>query len=226
MKKNTKIIIGSIVGVIVLVLLIILIRENTLNADEKLDKSNPMTREEIISLLDKGAEYKNFYYAPDAEGGLKTEYYIKDNIVVCYIEGRLASYTNYNTKEVITVIGDSNIVFSNNATKPKTSQYGYDYSIVLEENGYEYEYLGEMQEDNRIIIVIKLKKNGNYVKYYIDKESGLVFRRRDVNKGLITTYAHTSNRNVELDGVTAEKVQPDFSSYSVMNNNVNANNNK
>ena len=218
MKKSVRIIIGVIVGIIILAVLILGIREFILNKDESLDKSNEMTRDEIVELLKKGASYKNFYYCPDyEENELKTEYYIKDNMVVCYVDGELRSYTNYNTKEMITVLNNNSIVFSNNAKDNSTSQYGYDYSLVLEDFGWEYEYLGEMQENDRTMIVIKMKNGKSYVKFYIDKDTGLIFRRKDVNKGIITIYSHVSNRNVKLDIVTSEQVQPDFSSYAVMN---------
>ncbi len=228
MKKSIKILL-IVAIIIVLLLLSIFIREIVLSNEGNLDKSNPMTREEVISLLEKGANYKNYYYRCDPSvDTLETEYYIKDGISVCYVDGKLHSWTNFseNEKERITIwdtkADDGKLIATvvKDFTTTESNQMSYDYSLVTDYENYDFEYLGQKEENGRDITVIKMQAIGSntYTNFYIDTETGVIMARKDVSKALfITTYANYSNRNVQFDVVTDENVtRPDLSEYNVL----------
>lgn len=228
MKKSIKILL-IVAIIIVLLLLSIFIREIVLSNEGNLDKSNPMTREEIISLLEKGADYNNYYYRYDPSiDTLETEYYIKDGISVCYVDGKLQSWMNFNEneKERITIwdtkADDGKLIATvvKDFTTTESNQMSYDYSLVTDYENYDFEYLGQKGENGRDITVIEMQAIGSntYTNFYIDNETGVIMARKDVSKALfITTYANYSNRNVQFDVVTDENVaRPDLSEYNVL----------
>ena len=228
MKKSIKILLIFAI-IIVLLLLSIFIREIVLSNEGNLDKSNPMTREEVISLLEKGANYNNYYYRCDPSiDTLETEYYIKDGISVCYVDGKLQSWTNFNEneKERITIwdtkADDGKLIATvvKDFTTTESNQMSYDYSLVTDYENYDFEYLGQKEENGRDITVIRMQVIGSnaYTNFYIDNETGVIMARKDVSKALfITTYTNYSNRNVQFDVVTDEDVaRPDLSSYNVL----------
>ncbi len=228
MKKSIKILLIFAI-IIVLLLLSIFIREIVLSNEGNLDKSNPMTREEVISLLEKGANYNNYYYRCDPSiDTLETEYYIKDGISVCYVDGKLQSWTNFNEneKERITIwdtkADDGKLIATvvKDFTTTESNQMSYDYSLVTDYENYDFEYLGQKEENGRDITVIRMQVIGSnaYTNFYIDNETGVIMARKDVSKALfITTYANYSNRNVQFDVVTDNDIsRPDLSNYNVL----------
>lgn len=206
------------------------VREVMIHSDGKLDKSNPMTREEIVALLDKGATYNNYYYCPSGpEDETKTEYYIKDNVKVTYHNSQMIEWCDYNNSEKIWFVGPKGTAtIIGETTKFEYNQYGFDYSTMSKPELYnnEYEYLGEKEENGRTIIIVKLKTTNGLLKgvdkYYIDKETGLILGRFNSTKLLfITTYASggSNNRNVKMDIVTDEDVKrPDLTGYEIIDN--------
>ena len=97
-----------IIGILVIFVVSFLIRELIIYNDGKLDKSNYVPREEIITLLNKGAIYNNYYYCPnneDRKEAYRTEYYIKDNIQAIYLDSKLIEWTDYNNSEKILLTG-------------------------------------------------------------------------------------------------------------------------
>lgn len=215
--------------IIILLLLFVFVREFVLCHEGNLDKSNPMTREETIDLLKRGDNYSNYYYGYESDiDTLETRYYIKDGISVCYVDGKLQSWTNFNEdkKERITIwdtkADDGKIIATvvKDFTTTESNQMSYDYSIVTDYDNYDFEYLGQKEENGRNIIAIKMqaKDFNSYVNFYIDKETGVIMARKDVSKVLfITTYSNYSNRNVKFNVVTDEDVaKPDLSNYNVL----------
>ena len=102
----------KIIGIIILSLLLIaLIYFTIIHFNGFLKKDNVMTREEVVALLKKGEEYSNYYYSPEEYivfkkvNEMKTEYYIKDGIIKCINNGKVLRWENYNTDEVISIMG-------------------------------------------------------------------------------------------------------------------------
>lgn len=193
-------------------IVIILTREFILWNDGKLDKSNPVSREEIIKLLDTGATYPNYYYSSDVNTGeIKTEYYIKDNKVTTYTDSQLHSEANYNTGETTVYWNINNEVKESNYINSEISKYnqhGFDYSIIADYDTFkeEYEYLGEKEIEERTVILIQMNppKDNAFLtggtRFTIDKETGLILGRRDFSKILfITIYDNDTNRNVKFN---------------------------
>ena len=122
-KKNLKIV-GIIFSIILVLLIIYYI---VIHFHGFLDKSDEMTREEVISLLEKGKEYPNYYYSPKDVGisgwieekiipklnkdvltESTTERYIKDNIVKTLIDGYIVKWENFNTNEQVVIAQENN----------------------------------------------------------------------------------------------------------------------
>lgn len=236
MKKILK-----IVGIIILALiLIILIYFSTIHFNGFLKKDNVMTREEVVALLKKGEEYPNYYYSPEDYiffrklNEIKTEYYIKNGVIKCVNNGKLLRWENYNTDEVISIMGKNNEKMYAGISSLKGyynyedeavlyNQRGFDYSIIADEKTFNtnFEYLGEKQYNGRNTILVQVW-NKDSVKvdstiFYIDKDSGLVMRRIDYSE--IGLKKLDCNRNVKLDVVTDKDVEkPNLDNYEVLNN--------
>ena len=228
MKKVLK-----VLGIIITILIVtLIIYYAVIHFDGFLNKDNPMTRSEVIELLEKGKEYPNYYYASESSwifGSLnesKTETYIKDNIVKIVVDGELLDWTNYNTEEHIGLFemngkkyaGISNL---DNFETNEEGQRGFDYSLIAREDiyGMEFKYLGKKQVNGRDTILVKVwNKDGfemDSTKFYIDEETGLIMRRVDYTAlGFIKIDC---DRNVKMDVVTDEDIQrPDLEGYEIL----------
>ena len=234
MKKILK-----IVGIIILALiLIILIYFSTIHFNGFLKKDNVMTREEVVALLKKGEEYPNYYYSPEDYiffrnlNEMKTEYYIKDGIIKCVNNGSILRWENYNTDEVISIMGKSNEKMYAGISSLKSyynyeykavlyNQRGFDYSIIADEKTFNtnFEYLGEKKYNERTTILVQVwNKDNTKVNptiFYIDKDTGLIMKRIDYSAmGLIKLEC---NRNVKLDVVTDKEVErPNLDNYEIL----------
>lgn len=216
-KKILKIVL------IVLILLIIglCIREIILNSDGKLERTSTLSREEIIQLLEKGANNNNYSFSKESSAEkLETKYYVKDNMVSCYVDNELSSLINYNTNEVIRILGDKKAQIINNVNLMENSQHGYDYSLVVDNQNYDYEYIGEKDENDRKVIIIKIYHKGTnaYTKFYIDKETGLILSKNTITKFLFISYSiDKSSRKIEVGVVTDEDIKmPDLVGYEII----------
>lgn len=227
MKKILKVI-GIIIAILIVILAIYYV---AIHFDGFLNKDDPMTRSEVIELLEKGKEYPNYYYASESSwifGNLnetETETYIKDNIEKVVVDGEIHQWIDYNTEEYIGVFefnGKKSASVSNldNFETNEDSQRGFDYSLITREDIYstEFKYLGEKQVDGRDTILVKVwNKNAfevNSTKFYIDKVTGLIMRRVDYTAlGFIKI---DSDRNVKMDVVTDEDIQrPNLEGYEI-----------
>lgn len=229
MKKALKVL-GIILAILIVLVAIYYV---VIHFDGFLNKDNPMTREEVVELLEKGKEYPNYYYASQSSwifGNLNetnTETYIKDNIVKVVVDGELQSWTDYNNEEYIGMPieheGKKYISVSDNLDNFEVndeSQRGFDYSLIADEETFntDFKYLGEKQVDGRDTIIVKVW-NKDWVsvdstKFYIDKETGLIMRRIDYSAlGFIKIDC---DRNVKMDIVTDEDVaRPDLEGYEI-----------
>lgn len=190
------------------------IKAYTINSDGRLDVSNKMSREEYISLLDKGTTYPNYYYCPNPDDLFaKSEYYIKDGIVAQYVNSKLVSLQQQDTITNIFIDENGEEIISENEI-PQTprivNQANFDYSITLDTENYDYEYLGEKQENGRTLVIAKFKNlsGKTYIKFYTDKETGLIFKRKDIKgQGFFSDYIINVDRNIKLDVVTDKDIR-------------------
>ena len=207
--------------------------------DGFLDKSNPMPREEVVALLEKGKEYPNYYYSPrdtflNKANENITEVYIKDNVKKIVYNNEISNWANYNTDEDIHFIGykqgtqkkyvSISKLSENGAIEgEKYSQMGYDYSLIAdtEHFNFNFKYLGEKKIDNRTCVLVKVwnKETLEFLstKFVIDKETGLVIERMDYIIYGILPVKMKSDRNIKLDIVTDEEmVRPDMTGYEIL----------
>ena len=230
-KKILKVLAIILSTVIILIITYLVM----IHFDGFLNKDNRMTRTEIISLLEKGKEYTNYYYCPTVktvfgatDEYLKTEIYIKDDIEKTIVDGKPLNWTNFKTREIITIMGEHNgkkmasisNLDSGSFETNEYSQHGFDYSTLAREDIFntDYEYLGEEEIDGRNTIIVKVwNKDGlkiNSTKYYIDKETGLIIKRVDyMTLGLVKIIC---DRNIKMDTVTdADVERPNLDGYEV-----------
>lgn len=227
----------KIIGIIILSLVLIaLIYFTIIHFNGFLKKDNVMTREEVVALLKKGEEYSNYYYSSEEYiffkkvNEMKTEYYIKDGIMKCINNGKVLRWENYNTDEVISIMGknDGNMYAGVSSLKnyygdetARYSQRSFDYSIIADEKIFntDFEYLGEKQYNGRSTILVQVWNKDNIkvnsTIFYIDKDTGLIMRRIDYSAmGLIKLDC---NRNVKLDVVTDKDVErPNLDGYEIL----------
>lgn len=91
LKINIKKILKFIIAILILIAFFLTIREICLRYDGKLDKSNPMSREEILNLVEKGENCPNYILTYWNHGKGKKpvqKMYKKDNLIKCTINGR------------------------------------------------------------------------------------------------------------------------------------------
>ena len=229
MKKVLK-----ILGIILVILIVLVaIYYVVIHFDGFLNKDNEMTREEVIELLEKGKEYPNYYYSSESTwlfgkiDEIKTERYIKDNIVKVVVDGKVDSWTDYNNDERISILGEhdgkkyASVSNLDNFEENDQSQRGFDYSLISDEETFntDFKYLGEKQVDGRDTIIVKVW-NKDWVsvdstKFYIDKETGFIMRRVDYTA--LGFFKIDGNRKVKMDVVTDEDIQrPDLEGYEIL----------
>ena len=216
--KTKKVVLIVVLCIVVLLIAIWGIREYVLWNDGKLQKDNPMSREEVLELLKKGEEYPNYHLSFVGSNNEKYDIYVKDNVFVEYCNNEFRLREDYNTNEYIMIFktADKEVAgVNNNLEKLEYQQGSMDYSIV---NKLDYKYLGEKELDGRQVIYIQLKNGSAYTKFVIDKETGIIINRIDLSKAFIfTTNKNESKRELKLDVVTDEDVaRPDLSKYEVV----------
>lgn len=206
MEKSKKILI--IVLVILLVLILgVSIREFVLWNDGKLDKSNELTKEEVIDLLSKG----------NANYSIDDKIYVKDGITAMYHNDELVMWEDSNTGEIISIFdtddGKKATTFNNiKLAKSHQNTDGYDF---LAEQGYEYKFLGSTTLYGREAIIIQSKHNNEYEKYVIDKTTGIILKYITYSKtAFFTTSKNEKLFNVKFDTVTNENIEkPNLNDY-------------
>mgnify|MGYP000000525353 CR=1 FL=1 len=206
--KTRKIVLIIVLLIVFLFIAIWGIREYVLWNDGKLQKDNPMSKEEVLELLKKGEKYPNYYISFADSNNAKYDIYVKDNVLV--------EYYNNNEYIMISKATDKEVAgISHSLRKQEYQQAGMDYSIV---NKLEYKYLGEKEVDGRQVIYIQLEDESAYTKFVIDKETGIIVNRIDLSKVFIfTAHKNETKRELKLDVVTDENVaRPDLSRYEVV----------
>lgn len=208
------------VFIIILILLLVLrkIHEIYITYDGKLDKSNPMSREEVIELLDKGNQNNNNYlrtiYYTIENKRITQKIYTKDNLVKQEDNGNTIMWKNLETLETIMFGNFPEAEYHVGLNFADGTNYYYNTykQHMLDKENYNFEYLGEKDFNNRKTIIIKLtfgNYDKNYEKIFIDKETGII-----VNE-IFIYYNHRwhileksgDKQTVEFDIVTDEDVR-------------------
>lgn len=215
---KTKKILLIIIFILIVIIAIWAIREFIVCHDFGLSKDNFMSREDVLTLLEKGSQCPNYYCTYTDDSNSKYEIYVKDNTYVLNLDGELMMWENYNTNESIIVFRTAENTIagvSKEAHKKEYSQILLSYTPIATDD---YKYLGEKEQDGRQVIYIESNDNGYIERYVIDKETGLILNKINYyKKFLIFTVKSESKRDIKLDIVTDEDVaRPDLSGYTVV----------
>ena len=235
-KKGLKI---SLI-IVAIVLFLIIAYEVVISVDWFLDTKDPMSREEVVELLDKGSSYQNYYYSPqekilgifDIDAENKTEIYVKDNVKKILYNGNVKEWNNYNTNETILIMGEhegknyaaiGDLSSDSYQESREYNQMGFDYSLIANEENfnYDFKYLGKKQIDGRTCILVKVwdkdKSEIFSTKFLIDEQTGLITERTDYTMFGILLINIVGDRNLKLDIVTDEDIaRPDLTGYEIL----------
>lgn len=239
MKEKTKKALKIVFIIIGLLIVAMIMYMGVLYFDGFLDKSNPMTKEEVIALLNKGKEYQNYYFSPqytylNRSSEDITEIYVKDNVKKVVYNNEISNWCDHNNDEEIYFIGYnqgtqkkyvsiSKMSQSGALEGTQYSQMGFDYSLIADTEHFDFnfKYLGEKQIENRTCIWVKVwnKEAPEMMntKFIIDKETGLITERIDYTFYGILPIKIICDRNLKLDVVTEEEMaRPDLTGYEVI----------
>lgn len=218
MKKKILI---TILIIIVLIMLILVIREIYLNYDKIENNNEEYTRDQVIELLDNGSKYNNYYRTVNTENG-KEEFYYKDNILACYYDSKLKYWMNltdgsrrmifiddYDSNSVGEVVDFENIIFP-----MENTQLGY-YSTIYDTENFEFKYKGITKINDRDTLIVETDSkidSSLKIKYYIDKQTGVIVKRTEFDKVLFLTKDKKEyDRGIRFDVVTDENIkEPDL----------------
>lgn len=229
-QGKSKKILKWVLSIVALIIVAMILYEIVIYSDGYVSKNNYMSRDEVIELLEKGARYPNYYYSAGSNFGgwaNKTEYYIKDGIQKILVNGEVFQWRNYNTNEVVNILGEKNgVKYASTLTfedvEGTTNQYGFDYSLIANAEDYNYKYIGEKKVDGRDAIIVsawyKDTSELQSTKFYIDKDTGLILKRVDYGKLGFFIVKIVSDRHLRLDVVTDQDVaMPNLEGYEILN---------
>ncbi len=167
-----KIISTSILTLIILTIVFVICNYFFIRYDGKIDKSGNMTEEEILSLLEKGRENKNYYLEvislakyKEADdifySDIQSEYFAKDGVILNISNGGKIYY-NYNTNEEIFCSSeiDNEYKTAYVTTLPEDNNYkGLDFlnGNNIDSKNYFYKYIGEKEINGKKYIVVDMK---------------------------------------------------------------------
>lgn len=234
--KKVKKILKAILIFLAVIIALITFYEIAIMYNGKVDKSDDMSKNDIVALLQKGSLYTN-YHAISYKNGLfinkqKDELYKKNNITIRYINSKLYSWNNYNTNEGITICGNT-AYFSNDIIN--TNQYAqeyFDYSDVIYTNSTKksneynncttyYKFLGKIKyngKDSVLIEIIDKNLRKPDKKYIIDLNTGIIEKKIIYYKIGILRYRVDINRKLITNCVSNNEVsKPNLSKYNCLN---------
>ncbi len=209
--------IKRILLIIVVILLIsfgvLAVREICIHYEKGLDKSNPMSKEEVIKLLDNPTNNYWIRQVSEEKEGMQIpkETVAKDGKIKVYLYSELIQWVDADTKEMLQINNESKTAFlSHDGATIKQTTYFNDSSI-------KYKYLGEKEENNKKFIVVELKGKSVDRRLTINKDTGIIEGIKEFEKkGLITTAIKKDNIEVQYDSVTDEDVaKPDLTGYTI-----------
>ena len=104
----------------------------------------------------------------------------------------------------------------------ESTQLGY-YSVIYDMENFNFKFKGLMKFNNRDTYVVEMKSNENsifplIIKYYIDKETGVIVNRREISKFIfITKEVKQYDRGIKFDIVKNEDIRkPDLTDYEII----------
>lgn len=212
---------------ILLIILFLIIREFKINNDN-IYTYNTLSRNSVIELLDKGANYNNYYRSVYTDNGHE-EFYFKDNKLAHYTNSTLDYWMNLseNEKEMIQIEDKetkvaNNIEDFNSIIFPmEYTQLGF-YCSIYDEQNWNFKYIGLTKLNERdTIIASSISKNDLFkkfeIKYYIDKETGVIVKTKQIKKiFMLSTDILNLDRGVQFDIVTDKIVEkPDLTGYEI-----------
>jgi len=202
-----------IIAILLIFFGVLAVREICIRHENGLDKSNPMSKEEVIKLLDNPTNnYWIRQVSEETEGvQIPRETLAKDGKMKVYLYSNLIQWVDANTKEMLQINNESKTaLLSHDGATIKQTTYFNDSSI-------KYKYLGEKEENNKKIIVVELKGKSVDRRLTINKDTGIIEGIKEFEKkGLITTSIKKDNIEVQYDSVTDEDIaKPDLTGYTI-----------
>lgn len=168
------------------------------------------TRNDIINLLYKIKECTNYSFEYKDKEQNKITYKFKNNVVISEFYG-LCAYSDYNTNETFLLNKNEKRAIVSNMD----SEYNTYVSPIFEtinDFTYQYTYLKEENYNNHNCIVFQLDKDNNYLKIWIDSDSGFVLKTEE--KG--DTSTETIEYYINFNSVTDDDIKKlDLTEYEI-----------
>lgn len=189
--------------------------------------STNYTKKKVISLLEKGAECKN-YSAQLSNNNQSLIMKKKDNIYVISSskenEETFKIYENLDSDEII-IMDEKYAVktsISKYIQKEDNTEYIQPYieSALgkFKSNDYEYSFVEKTKYNNENCIIVNLEKNENdyeSINYTISKKTGLVQKIESLNKN--NKVIESTDLNITVNSVTEEDIkEPDLTNLNVV----------
>lgn len=167
-------------------------------------------RTDIINLLDKIKECNNYSFEYKDKEQNKITYKFKNNVVISEFYG-VCAYINYNTNEnlLLNKSGKKAIVSTVESTY---NTYASSVLETINDFTYQYTYLKEENYNNHNCIVFQLDKDNNFLKIWIDSDSGFVLKSEEKDGASTETIEY----DISFDSVTDEDIKkPDLTEYEI-----------
>ena len=212
-SRVVKIILTVIILILLFIVGILSIREICIRKEKDLNNSNPMSKEEVINLLENPVS--NYWIRTISEEmngkSMPQEVLVKDGKFKVYMYSDAIQWIDTNTKEKLQIDNESKTAFlSHDGEAIKQTAYFNDDSA-------KYKYLGEKVENNKRIIVVELDGKTIDRRITINKDTGIIEGIKEFEKsGLITTSIKNENIEDKFDRVTDEDIaKPDLTGYTI-----------
>lgn len=224
MKNILKKFFKVVIAIIILLIIIFIGYNFVVQYDGKLDKSSPMTKEDIANLVKENYKCDNYVITyksnpmTSIDGiSIPQKIYIKDGVLKAYAGDKAWQYIDFNNHETINVFSYPMAIISESANIEEMSNIHTEF-LDVENDGFEY--LGEKKIKDRDTIIVKLinKKYNYYRKFYIDKQTGVIINSKyyGIVAGPIVWSTQDEGMDVDFDCVTDEDVKrPNLAGYVI-----------
>lgn len=224
MKNILKKFFKVVIAIIILLIIIFIGYNFVVQYDGKLDKSSPMTKEDIANLVKENYKCDNYVITyksnpmTSIDGiSIPQKIYIKDGVLKAYVGDKAWQYIDFNNHETINVFSYPMAIISESANIEEMSN---NHTEFLDIETDDCEYLGEKKIKDRDTIIVKLinSKYAYYRKLYIDKQTGVIINSKyyGIIAGPIVWKMEDDGSDVEFDCVTDEDVKrPNLIGYVI-----------